>query len=135
MKNYLVRRNGDFNLFDDVFEDFFTPVFTRERSAMKTDIKETEKGYMLDVEMAGFKKEDISVSFENGYLTISAKSEEKGEEEKYLRRERTLSCERKYYLGEIDEGGIKAKYENGVLNLTLPKKEEKKPETKFIAID
>ncbi len=141
MKNYIVRRNGraeDF--FGDVFNDFFKPVFYDEKAdGMKTDIKETDTHYEMEVEMPGFDKKDISVSFNDGYITVSANKEEKEENEKdgkkYLRRERSCSCTRSYYVGEVDEKEIKAKYENGVLTVNIPKEQPKQIEKHTINID
>ena len=130
MKNYLSRKNEEglgFNFWEDPFESFFKPMFYGQKKGnMKTDVKETEKGYELAVEVPGFDKKDISVTLKNGYLTVEAKREEKQEDEKnYVRRERSFSCSRSYYVGEgITESDVKAKYENGVLLLCVPKKEE-----------
>ncbi len=125
MKNYMItRRNND--IFEDAFNGFFRPFYIdEEASFMKTDIKETAQEYLMDVEMAGFDKKDISMKFENGYLTISAKKNESEESVKYVRRERAYSCSRSYYLGDVNEKLIKAKYENGVLQIVVPKE---KPE-------
>ncbi|MCM1194756.1 MAG: Hsp20/alpha crystallin family protein [Corallococcus sp.] len=127
MKNYLTHRNND--LFDEAFDSFFRPFYVdQESSFMKTDIKETEKEYALDVEMPGFEKKDITLNFENGYLTISAKKESASDNTRYIRRERAMSCSRSFYMGDVDETKIKAKYESGVLFVTVPK--ESKEETK-----
>lgn len=137
MKNYLTRCNNSHPLdfFGDAFDDFFRPLFYDEKlDAMKTDIKETKDAYIMDVEMPGFEKQDISLELENGYLTIRAEKSEKNakeeEEHRYVRKERSVSCQRSYYVGEAEEGDIKAKYVNGILSVTIPKKEEKKPESK-----
>ena len=137
MKNYLTRCNNSHPLdfFGDAFDDFFRPLFYDEKlDAMKTDIKETKDAYIMDVEMPGFEKEDIALELENGYLTIRAEKNEKNakeeEEHRYVRNERSVSCQRSYYVGEAEEGDIKAKYVNGILSVTIPKKEEKKPESK-----
>ncbi|PWM73840.1 MAG: hypothetical protein DBX59_04465 [Bacillota bacterium] len=141
MRNYIVRRNGRTNdFFGDMLDDFFKPVFYDEKAdGMKTDIKETETKYEMEVEMAGFDKKDIAVSFNDGYITVSASKEEKDEGEKdgkkYLRRERSCSCSRSYYVGEVDEKEIKAKYENGVLSIDIPKEQPKQIETHTISID
>ena len=133
MKNYVVRRNND--ILEDTFNSFFRPFYVDEEAAvMKTDIKETENEYLMDVEMAGFDKNDISLKFEKGYLTVSAKKSEKDENANYIRRERACSCSRSYYLGDVNEKSIKAKYNNGVLEIVVPK--EKKEETAHsISID
>ena len=123
MKNYLTRRSND--LFDEAFENFFRPFYMdSESSFMKTDIKETEKDYVLEVEMPGFDKKDISLKFESGYITISAKKDG-SDDSKYIRRERAVSCSRSYYMGDVDEKLITAKYADGVLTVTVPKE---KPE-------
>ena len=138
MKTYLQKRTGD--VFD-VFEDFFKPMFYDEQlDSMRTDIKETDKDYQLAIEMPGFRKEEIKVSLENGYLTVSAEkneTEEEGKEgAKYLRRECRMSCQRSYYVGDkVQEEAVKAKYENGMLQLTVPKEEPKKISAKSIAIE
>lgn len=134
MKNYMTtRRNND--LFDEAFDSFFRPFYVdSESSFMKTDIKETDKDYVLDVEMPGFDKKDINLKFESGYITISAKKEASEEDSHYIRRERAVSCSRSYYMGDVDETQIKAKYENGVLVVTVPK--DKPEQTKHaITID
>ena len=99
---------------------------------MKTDVKETDEGYEVDVDLPGFKKEEIKLNLENGYLTIATeKALEKKQENKkgkVLRQERyTGTMQRSFYVGEtVTEEDIKAKYENGVLSLTIPKKEQQK---------
>lgn len=137
MKNYLVGRNGGLSLFDDAFDGFFRPFFYGERfDCIKTDIRETDQAFVIEAEMPGFAKEDISLSIENGYLNIGAKKSEKDEgKQRYICKERSLSCSRSYYVGEVDESGAKAKYENGVLTVAVPKIQEKLPEKKSIAIE
>lgn len=133
MKNYITtRRNND--LFDDAFESFFRPFYMDQESTfMKTDISQTDKDYVMEVEMPGFDKNDIELKFESGYITISAKKQADNEV-KYIRRERAVSCSRSYYMGDVDETQIKAKYEHGVLTVTIPK--EKPEQVKHsIAID
>ncbi len=139
------------NLFDDFMEDFGFPAFPdvdrklygkNARNMMKTDVKETDAGYVVDIDLPGFKKEELSMHLENGYLTVNAAKglnrDEKNEEGKYVRRERySGSMSRSFYVGEnIREEDIHPKYENGILTFTLPK-EVKKPveEKKFIAIE
>ena len=139
MKTYLqTRNNGD--IFD-AFSDFFRPMFYDEKlDSMRTDIRENEHSYELDIEMPGFKKSEIKVSLENGYLTVGAeKTEQEGEGnkgERYLRKECRVSCQRSYYVGEdVEQENVKAKYENGILSLTVPKVQPKKIEAKTITID
>lgn len=121
MRNYMIsRRNND--VFEDTINSLFRPFYVdEEATVMKTDIKETEQEYLMDVEMAGFDKKNISLKYENGYLTVSAKKSESEENAKYVHRERALSCSRSYYLGDVDEQSIKAKYENGMLQIIVPK--------------
>ena len=140
MKNYLQKRNGG-DVFD-VFEDFFKPMFYDEQlDSMRTDIKETDDDYKLSIEMPGFKKDEIRVSLENGYLTVSAEKAEKEEEgkdksAKYLRRECRVSCQRSYYVGDdVEVDSVKAKYENGMLELSVPKVAPKQIASKSIAIE
>ena len=131
----------------DVFDDFFdfptAPARTQHTAVMKTDVKETEGGYELEVDLPGIKKEDVKVKLDEGYLTITASTNEnKDEKDKkgtYIRRERfSGSYSRSFYVGDnITENDIKAKFDNGVLTLNVPKPETlPKPErTKYIAIE
>ena len=139
------------NLFDDFFNDFDEDFFGKKnplygkhaRNMMKTDVRETDTTYEVDIDLPGFKKEDINVNYENGYLTISTSKgldkDEKDKEGNYIRRERyagTLS--RSFYVGDaVSEEDIHAKYENGILHVTFPKEETKKEaeEKKFVSID
>lgn len=125
------------SLFDNAFDDLFNDSFFRTNSGvMKTDIKEKDGSYLLDVELPGFKKEDIHLNLENGYLTVEANhnvdNSEKDQEGNVIRRERSYgSCSRSFYVGDaITEEEIKAKYENGELKIFLPKKDMTKAETK-----
>ncbi len=141
MRNYLSRRNGNdlgFGFFDDVFDDFFKPVFYGvKENSMKTDIKETKKDYQLIVDMPGYDKKDITLSLENGYLKVEAKKEEKEEDsDNFIRRERSYSCARSYYVGDnVTEDDIKAKYADGTLTLCIPKVEKQIPQRRNIEIE
>ena len=143
MKNYIQKRNNyQHNPFFDAFDDFFKPVFYDDRAdSMRTDIKETENGYQLDVEMPGLDKKDIKISLENGYLTVSAEKSSREEEnkdknEKYIRKECTVSCSRSYYVGDdIERENVKAKYDNGMLTLTVPKSQPKQLPSHNIEIE
>ncbi len=120
MKNYIERKHND--LWESAFDSFFRPFYVeQESSLMKTDIKENEHNYALDIEMPGFDKSDITLEFSNGYLTVSAKKQTEQNDAKYIRRERAFSCSRSYYMGDVDEKQIKAKFENGLLIVTVPK--------------
>ena len=110
---------------------------------MKTDVRETDSGYEVDIDLPGFKKDEIDVQLDNGYLSISAAKgldkEEKDKEGKYIRKERYAgSMSRSFYVGkDITEKDIHGKYENGILMLDIPKKapEKKVEEKKFVTIE
>ena len=137
----LVPRRNSFDLLDDIFDE---PMFKMPHSdMMKTDIKEHKHGYELIVDLPGYEKDNIKMSIEDGYLTINAKTthevNEGNEESKFVRKERYFGeCSRSFYVGEnIEDKDIKASYKNGVLNISIPKKEAKKeiPEKKYIQIE
>ena len=139
------------NLFDDWMDfpferEFFgrrNPLYGKnEKNLMKTDVKEVENGHEVARDLPGFKKEDISAKLENGYLTITAfkglDKDEKNEEGKYIRRERySGSCSRSFYVGDgVTEEDIKARFEDGILKLDIPKKDaEKIEQKKYISIE
>lgn len=129
MKNELGNYRNRKDLFDEALDAFFRPTFFNlDDGAMKTDIREDKDGYKLEIEMPGYQKEDIRISLEEGYITVSAKKNEKVTDEsegRYLRRERNVSCSRSYYVGDVEEKDIEAKFDNGVLTLHLPKEKEK----------
>ena len=128
-----------------LFDDFFDAPFNTGSASglMKTDVKATDTGYELEIDVPGIDKENISVQLENGYVTVTAKTEKKNEEGKenghYIRRERfSGTYSRSFYVGEdVNEEEIKAKYDNGTLKLFVPDKEKQpKVETKkVIAIE
>ncbi|MBQ1810167.1 MAG: Hsp20/alpha crystallin family protein [Erysipelotrichaceae bacterium] len=126
-----------FNFFDDAFDDmFFSPLrrYNVQNNLMMTDIREKDGLYILDIELPGYQKQDISIELKEGYLTVSAKqntsNEEKDEKGNVLRKERySGSCSRSFYVGEaIEPEDIKAGFENGILKVTLPSGKEKKTE-------
>ena len=148
------------NLFDTFFSDpWFNDPWFDDRDVQKaqkklyghngkrmmlTDIKESDKGYELEMDLPGFKKDEIKASVSDGYLTISAaKGLDKDEKEKdsghYIRRERYAgACQRSFYVGEdIEQEDVKAEFKHGILKLFVPKKEAKKAveENKYIAIE
>ena len=140
-------------LSNDFMDDFFSVPrvtgfggsrFDRDFSRMMTtDVKETDTGYQLDMNLPGFAKEDIKAELKDGYLTINAESntsnDEKDEDGNYIRRERyTGSCSRSFYVGDgVTQDDIHAAFKDGVLSLTVPKKEAipEKEEAKYIAIE
>ena len=144
------------NLFDDFFDD--VPFFDNRaenqiekklygrhaHNVMKTDIKETDDNYELIVDLPGFKKDEIKVSLEDGYLTIeAAKGLDEDEQEKktgkYIRKERYAgACQRSFYVGEdVTEEDIKAEFKHGILKLFIPKKEAKPAveQKKYVSIE
>ena len=137
MRNFLTNsnRNDFFNFFDDAFENFFSPVIFTPKGEMKTDVTENQDGYNLSIDLPGFEKQDIELALEDGYLTVSAKKQENSED-KYLRRERSFSCKRSYFVGKsITEEQIKAKYQNGTLQIQVPKIDTKSLPKKTIVVD
>ena len=145
------------NLFDDFFGDF--PFYYDDKAdkkvekklygrhaqnLMKTDIKETDAGYELEIDLPGFTKDEVSAELNNGYLTVSAaKGLDQDEQEKdtgrYIRRERYAgSCQRSFYVGDdVTEEDIKGEFKHGILKLFVPKKEAKPAveQKKYIAIE
>ncbi len=146
------------NLFDDFFDDFFDwPAYDKQMkdaqkklygrragNMMKTDVRDHDDHYEIDVDLPGFKKEELSLELTDGYLTIkAAKGLDKDDKEKktgkYIRRERYMgSMTRSFYVGDtITQEEIKAEYKNGVLKLTVPKPDPNKKveKTNYIAIE
>ena len=129
------------NMFDDFFSDPFGMMVPQTRDAlygkhaknlMKTDVRETENSYELDVDLPGFKKDEVNVDLKDGYLTISAAKgldkDEKAPEGKYIRQERyTGACSRSFYVGtDLQPKDVSAKFTDGILELTFPKEAPKK---------
>ena len=136
------------NLFNDDWMDFGFPEVDKAlygkhaNNVMKTDVKETDTGYEVDIDLPGFKKDEINAQLDNGYLTISAAKgldkDAKDKKGKYIRKERYAGAmSRSFYVGEgVTQEDIKAKYEDGILRLSVPKKEAKAVENKkYIAIE
>ena len=141
------------NLFDEFWNDPFDmdrmlprgrdPLYGKHsKNLMKTDVRETEGSYELDVDLPGFKKDEVKIHLDNGYLTIAAaKGLDKDEQDKkgkYIRRERYAgSMSRSFYVGEgVTEEDIRAKFEDGILRLIVPKKDQAQVEQKkYIAIE
>ena len=141
-------------LFDDFFDDFYRPAMKRANGThrpapfvgnglMKTDVKDTETGYELDIDLPGYNKEDVQAELKDGYMKITAtRKEETNDQDKngtYIRKERFVgTCSRSFYVGDkVKEEDIKARFENGVLKVTVPKKEDvpEVEEQKYIAIE
>ena len=127
------------NLFDDFMDDFSFPTFPNvdkelygkhAKNLMKTDVKETENAYEIDIDLPGFKKDEIQIQLENGYVTVSAAKgidkDEKDKEGKYIRRERYAgNVSRSFYVGNnVQREDIHPKFENGILSFTVPKEQK-----------
>ncbi|MBR2576407.1 MAG: Hsp20/alpha crystallin family protein [Firmicutes bacterium] len=137
------------NLFDDLLDDFAKETKRAAQNivsvtgVMKTDIKEKDDCFELMIDLPGFEKEDVKAELKEGYLNISAErnssDEEKDEEGRFIRRERySGTCSRSFYVGDdLKQEDIKAKFENGILMLTVPKKPEEpvEDEPQYISID
>ena len=132
----------DFPKWDD-FKNIDRKLYGKHAAnVMKTDVHEHDDAYEIVIDLPGFKKEELSISLENGYLSIAASKgldkDEKNRKGRIIRQERYAgSMQRSFYVGEnVREEDVKAKFEDGVLKLTVPKKEAQKlPETKTIAIE
>ena len=133
-----------FDNFDRYFFGKKNPLYGKHaKNMMKTDVKETDDSYEVDIDLPGFKKDEINATLEDGYLTISAAKgldkDEKDKKGKYIRKERYAGAmSRSFYVGDgVTQNEVKAKYENGILKLSIPKKAEKKAveDDKHIAIE
>ena len=138
------------SLFDDWFDDFDRQMQHMNRRLygrnanreMKTDVREKEDGYEIDMDLPGFKKDQVELTLENGYLTVTANKgfdkDEKDKQGRMIRQERYAgSMQRSFYVGDnMTEEDVKARFEDGVLHLNLPKKDARKiPEKKTICIE
>lgn len=135
----LLPRGNEFDLLGEMFKDSF--LSERENKIMKTDIKENEKEYLIDIDLPGYSKDNIKIEVEEGYLTVQAEINENKEEKEndtFIRRERYKgNCSRSFYIGkDLKSEEIKASFKNGILSLEVPKKgiEKELPEKKYIQI-
>ena len=136
----MTSRTNPFRLMDEMERAFFTGTPVPETNFFRTDVRETETGYLLEAELPGFKKEEIAVDIEGKALTITAKKEEndekKDEKEGYLRKERRSGTySRSFRLNGIVTEEITASYEDGILRVALPKKERPAPEKRTVAVN
>ena len=134
---YLTKRDPMYNIFNEMFRSPFisgSSDTSGNTKLMKTDIRETENGYNVEVDLPGFTKENIQAELKDGYLTITAtrneSKEDKDAEGKFLRRERFQgTCKRSFYVGEyLQDSDINAQFADGVLKLSFPKEKEPEPE-------
>ncbi len=138
------------NLFDDMFNDAFgmmpsidhTLYGKHARNMMKTDVRETEDSYAVDIDLPGFKKDEVKLELKDGYLTVTAakglNKDEKGKNGRYIRQERYAGAmSRSFYVGdEVKPEDLHAKYEDGILQITVPKETPKAvPASTYIAIE
>lgn len=139
------------NLFDEFFGDPFAMMPTtraqdvlygkRGKNLMKTDVRELDNGYELDMDLPGFKKDEVHVDVKDGYLTVSAAkglNKDEKQEGKYIRQERYAGqCSRSFYVGEgVEPTDVSAKFEDGILKISLPKAEQKKlPTSTSVSIE
>lgn len=117
------------NYLDNVFDDFFTPISSEEFSKMKCDIYEENGKYIMEMDIPGFNKEDVNIEIDdNDYLTVTAEksvSNDSNDSKNYVRRERSYGkYQRSFYIGDIDKENIDASFENGILKVLMPKKQE-----------
>ena len=134
------------NLFDEFMNDMTFPSIDKElygkhaANLMKTDVREKEDSYELDIDLPGFKKEEITVDLKNGCLTISAAKgldkEESEKDGKYIRQERyTGACSRSFYVGsEVNPAQVSAKFEDGILRISIPKAVKQLPQSTTVDI-
>ena len=152
--------NDEFDLIDRSYQDHWFGFDDREfknlekklyghraKNIMNTDIKESETGYEMEIDLPGFSKDEVTVELKDGYLTVraakgldkdEAKSEKEAKKGNYIRRERySGACQRSFYVGEnLTQEDIKAKFKHGILTLSIPKKDAKEVEQKnYISIE
>lgn len=137
--------NRAFDLFDEMFRDpFFNRTYDNADTAvMKTDVQENEKGYLVDMELPGYAKEDVKAELKDGYLTITANKNENRDQKdangRYIRQERyTGTCKRTFYVGDsVKQEDIKAGFKDGILRLAIPKEsvQLEKDQPKLITIE
>ena len=119
--------NSNVNSFDNFISNFFNDDFLTSSNMMgnfKADIKETPNEYIIDAELPGIKKEDITIDYKNNYLTVSANRQEVIEEnnDNYIRKERHYgNFSRSFYIDDIDKNSVNARFDNGILSIVLPK--------------
>lgn len=139
MSNLFPTRRDFMDFGGRLFDDFFNQSLSNV-SSFNTDIKELEKEYVLEADLPGMTKDNIRLNYQDNVLSIEAKTDaskdERDDEGNYIRRERmSRSYSRQFVLKDVDEEGIKATFENGVLTVTLPKRQTKKSESGNIPID
>lgn len=141
MNNKLTRYDSDDFFSGNWLKNFFDLPVLSSSNILKTNIRKEGNNYVYEIDIPGYSKEDVSISYENGYLVVEAKTKKSVNNEHlsagYIRQERyTGTCSRSYYVGEVEESKITARYVNGVLSVSVPDEEkEKKSHTKTITIE
>lgn len=123
MNNKLTRYNEDDLFGGSWLKNFFDLPILNNSNILKTNIRKEGNNYIYDVAAPGYNKEDVNVSYENGYLVVEAKVNDgyNHSNGNYIRQERySGSCSRSFYIGEIDENKIIARYNNGILSIRVP---------------
>jgi len=134
----LLKRQRD--IFDGFFDEFRLSPFFSNESIMRTDIKETDTHFLLDIELPGFDKKDVKVTIDDGYLTVEAnKKEEKDEKSKdgkIIRQERYYgNLKRSYYVGNVSINDVKGKFDQGILRLEIPKEIKRIEQKKYLELE
>ena len=123
---------------NDIFDQALSNFFNCSKNNFSVDLKESDKEYIIEVDLPGFEKDNINISYEKGYLTISAKRTtlKEDSEENFVKKERTFGeFSRSFYMNNVDEDKINAKFENGVLKINLPKIVDNNTNKKKIKIE
>jgi len=141
MNNKLARYDNDDFFSGNWLKNFFDLPIINSSNILKTNIRKEGSNYIYEIDVPGYSKEDVSVSYDDGYLIVEAKTTKSSNNnysnDTYVRQERyTGTCSRSYYIGEIDESKVSAKYSNGILSITIPDSEkEQKYKSKTININ
>lgn len=138
MINYFVKPARRYNAERELWDEFFNHDFYPQRiNRMKTDVKETETEYLLDIEMPGYNKDNVEITVNDGYLTVTGTKEENKEsgDRNYVTRERySGKVSRSWYIGDVNTEDVKASFADGILKISVPK-EDRKKEISYINID
>ena len=140
MREIISRAQNPFDIFDrkfpSIFDDDFTKRFVGFANHMKTDMKEEDDKFILDIELPGFKKENVKINLEDGILQVSATRDVEKKDDKYVLNERHENVSRSYNLGEdADETNASASYDGGVLHVEIKKKEKPITPVNYIPIN
>ena len=130
MNNKITKYNNEDFFSGNWLKNFFDIPLINNSNILKTNIRKEGSNYIYEIDVPGYNKEDISINYDDGYIVIEAKtskSTSSSSNDSYVRQERyTGTCSRSYYIGEIDENKIVAKYNNGILSISFPDEENNK---------